>query len=171
MVIRLRINKSNWGAGEPSYRTITVHTPIISSEAKSLLRTLAKDWGDINRQITLFTSDRKVVMGFSCEGHGGLGLFSKDPLPFLGEADLSSFNYGSLYHGQDEWYVYLFEEDEQWAILYSILPEFSRKKLAKFYNNDLISLDQAAKKEVKSLSPEFIEGIEKNKSFFVLETL
>lgn len=164
MTTVLKFWKESWGANQTPYNKVKVSLPFTLNNKKALMRAIARNWGGIDREKTLHNDDRRLVMNFTCEGHGGMILFTTDPLPCWGDPNLSSEMFGL----DDQWFIYTFEEDEQWAVLYTLLPLKARKKYAALSNNHYSDLNIAAQGIIEKTFKDIKSEIENDKSFFVL---
>jgi len=96
---------------------------IDTASKHKLANSLARDWGIINWQETIFNKGGYLLKNYGCSGHGGYILISDKELNGL-QSDYNSREYNdpSYFDGAEFW-TYIFEEDCEWAKLYKILDK------------------------------------------------
>ena len=140
------LRKSSWSKGESSYVTFKMDQKASSTYRHRLLDCVCKSqsWGKINQRRTVFNEDGITLKWYSCSGHGGYVLFTRQEIPMYGcKPEMSAFDWGV----SSDWYVYVFEEDEAWASLIHILP---KDKLEIFLNKE--------SKYIKGISRDDLKG-------------
>jgi len=89
--------------------------PDVASKRK-LSAIAARQWGNINGQVTLFSPNRDGMLAtwYSCYGDGGYVAVTDEPLEYAGIPlyQAASWRLEDHYH----FYVYTFEEECEWAI-------------------------------------------------------
>lgn len=91
---------------------------------------VASDWGEVNSQSTVAYSDTYLLKNYSCSGHGGYLLFTDTEISGL-HSNYSRESWKGDTGIIEPFFVYIFEEDCDWAILSLICTDKTWAKVEK----------------------------------------
>jgi len=127
MIHRLEIPRSYWRPGQPEYKKVTVNLKKWGDKCRrAVLNSIAKNWGQINWQKTIISNGSMTAINYGCSSHGGVVLFSLHKLENW-EPEWSCENFSGEF--PMDWYVYVFEEDCEWAVLWQSLSDSAKLKM------------------------------------------
>ena len=152
----LEFYKRSYSKGERPTRKIRANcTDWPVTDRRKSLRSLALDWGSINWQQTVFSSDKMTAINFGCSGHGGVLLFSLEKLDWV-EKFSTKQDYYAWPAAFPHFYVYEFEEDCGWAVFYLALSDKLKMKFVKQWGGEMTieKLDEYAERSRNEYFPD-----------------
>ena len=152
--IKLSLPKRSWTTGSSPYSSIKVNPLWDKKSMKKVTDFFARQWGQINWQKQLFYSEQFLAVNYGCAGHGGIICFSTEKLPFF-TPEISSEEYNHKF--PKDWYVYIFEEDCDWAMFFLLSNEKVKEKFLYNATWTMEETEKIALDNVKRYNPEFHE--------------